>query len=152
MAVRTRAADGVTVVDDAYNAFPESMEAALRAAAALAADDSRRVVAVLGEMVAQGADSAARHRRVGALAADLGFAALIAVDGPHSEFYDGVGPAAMADAAYTRASGMAVFHVRNRNEALAVARGLVRPSDVVLVKGSHDLGLAALADALITGR
>lgn len=149
LAVRTRDSDGVTVVDDAFNAFPESMEAALHATTALAADDSRRLVAVLGEMVAQGTDSAPRHRRIGELAADLGFAALVVVDGPKSEFFDGTGPVAMVEAARTRAPGMAVRHVRDREEALTVARELIRPADVVLVKGSHDLGLNNLADALI---
>ncbi|MEY9855441.1 UDP-N-acetylmuramoyl-tripeptide--D-alanyl-D-alanine ligase [Catenulispora sp. GAS73] len=149
LAVRTRDVDKVTVVDDAFNAFPESMAAALHATWALAADDSRRVVAVLGEMVAQGADSAVRHARIGALAADLGFAALVVVDGPDSEFYDGTGPAALAEAARDRAPGMVIQRARNRDEALALVGELIRPDDVVLVKGSHDLGLNAVAEALI---
>ncbi|WP_194894226.1 UDP-N-acetylmuramoyl-tripeptide--D-alanyl-D-alanine ligase [Catenulispora pinisilvae] len=148
LAVRTRDSDGVTIVDDAYNAFPESMEAALNATTALAADGSRRIVGVLGEMVAQGTDSAARHRRIGDLAAELGFAALVVVDGPDSEFYDGTGPVALVEAARAGAPEMAVHHVRDREEALVAARKLIRPADVVLVKGSHDLGLNALADAL----
>lgn len=149
LAVRTRDVDRVTVVDDAYNAFPESMAAALYATWALAADDSRRVVAVLGEMVAQGTDTAVRHRRIGALAADLGFAALIVVDGPDSEFYDSARPAALADAARDGAPGMLVRRARDRDEALVLVRELIRPDDVVLVKGSHDLGLNAVAEALL---
>ncbi|WP_194921047.1 UDP-N-acetylmuramoyl-tripeptide--D-alanyl-D-alanine ligase [Catenulispora rubra] len=151
LAVRTRDTDKVTVVDDAYNAFPESMAAALYATWALAADDSRRVVGVLGEMVAQGADSAARHRQIGTLAADLGFAALVVVDGPDTEFYDGTGPVALADAARERGPGMVVQRARDADEALALVRELIRPDDVVLVKGSHDLGLNAVAEALIGG-
>jgi UDP-N-acetylmuramoyl-tripeptide--D-alanyl-D-alanine ligase len=149
MAVRTRLDNDVTVIDDAYNAFPESMEAALRATAALAANTSRRTIAILGEMVAQGADSAARHRMIGTLAADLGFAALIVVDGPDSTFYDGVGPAAMAAAARAAAPAMTLHRTRDRAEALERALGLIRPGDVVLVKGSHDLGLSILAEALL---
>jgi UDP-N-acetylmuramoyl-tripeptide--D-alanyl-D-alanine ligase len=149
LAVRTRDTDSVTVVDDAYNAFPESMEAALYATWALAADDSRRVVAVLGEMVAQGTDSADRHGRIGALAAELGIAALIVVDGPDTEFYDGTGPAALADAARAGAPGMVVQRAHDRHEALALVRELIRPDDVVLVKGSHDLGLNGVAEALL---
>ena len=150
LAVRTRDSDSVTVVDDAYNAFPESMEAALHATTALAAEDGRRTVAVLGEMVAQGPDSVERHRRIGTLAAELGFAALIVVDGPDSAFFDGTGPTALADAARTAAPDFAVRHARDREEALALACDVIRPSDVVLVKGSHELGLDALADALLT--
>lgn len=153
LAATTRGTDGLTVIDDAYNAFPEAMEAALRATAALAAPPTadrpaRRMIAVLGEMVAQGDQSVARHERVGELLAELDFAALIAVDGPDLPFYGGGGPAAMARTATTARPAMQVRRAADRDEALAHVRELVRPGDVVLVKASHELGLSALAAEL----
>jgi UDP-N-acetylmuramoyl-tripeptide--D-alanyl-D-alanine ligase len=112
LAATTRSTDGITVIDDAYNAFPEAMEVALRATAGLAAPTAdrpaRRTIAVLGEMVAQGQETVAHHERVGELLAELDFAALIAVDGPDLPFYGGAGPAAMARAASTARPTMQV--------------------------------------------
>jgi UDP-N-acetylmuramoyl-tripeptide--D-alanyl-D-alanine ligase len=153
LAVATRE-DGLTVVDDAFNAFPESVEAALRATVTLAASSAsasprRRAVAVLGEMVAQGSQTVARHEDVGRFAAELGFDVLIAVNGPDLPFYAGTGPAAMASAAAAARPAMVVRLVADRAEALAQVRELVRPGDVVLVKASHELGLSKLAADLL---
>ncbi|MET8867310.1 UDP-N-acetylmuramoyl-tripeptide--D-alanyl-D-alanine ligase, partial [Nonomuraea sp. NPDC004580] len=128
--------DGVTVVDDAYNANPESMRAGLRAVRALAGD--RRTVAVLGAMGQQADASRARHADVGALVALLGFDVLIAV---------GAGdPHAMAEAAAAR--GVHVHTVADPAEAAALATALLRPGDVVFVKASSEIGLGACARAL----
>ncbi|MEV4804430.1 UDP-N-acetylmuramoyl-tripeptide--D-alanyl-D-alanine ligase [Nonomuraea sp. NPDC049421] len=128
--------DGVTVVDDAYNANPESMRAGLRAVRALAGD--RRTVAVLGAMGQQADASRARHADVGALVALLGFDVLIAV---------GAGdPRAMAEAAASR--GVRVHTVADPAEAAALATELLRPGDVVFVKASSEIGLGACARAL----
>ncbi|MFB9469258.1 UDP-N-acetylmuramoyl-tripeptide--D-alanyl-D-alanine ligase [Nonomuraea salmonea] len=128
--------DGVTVVDDAYNANPESMRAGLRAVRALAGD--RRTVAVLGAMGQQADASRARHADVGALVALLGFDVLIAV---------GAGdPHAMAEAAASR--GVHVHTVADPAEAAALATELLRPGDVVFVKASSEIGLGACARAL----
>lgn len=70
--------DGVTVINDAYNANPESMAAALRALTGIGAG-RRRTVAVLGGMLELGPDEAQLHRRVGRLAADLGVQLLVTV-------------------------------------------------------------------------
>ncbi|MFI7673070.1 UDP-N-acetylmuramoyl-tripeptide--D-alanyl-D-alanine ligase [Actinophytocola sp. NPDC049390] len=130
----TERPDGVTVVNDAYNANPESMRAGLHAFRALAAD--RRTIAVLGAMGQQGDAARARHEQVGRLVADLGIDVLIAVgDGD---------PRAMARAA----SGVAVHPVDDVAEAVRVATELITPGDVVFVKASSEYGLDACARAL----
>ncbi|MBN9107775.1 MAG: UDP-N-acetylmuramoyl-tripeptide--D-alanyl-D-alanine ligase [Pseudonocardia sp.] len=120
-------ADGVTVVNDAYNANPESMRAALEALADLGRD--RRTWAVLGRMAELGDTEAAAHAEVAGAAAALGVGTLVAVGEP------GYGPAAR--------------HVTDPAAALALLRAEVSPGDVVLVKASRAVGLDRVADALL---
>lgn len=128
--------DGVTVIDDAYNANPESMRAGLRAFRALAGD--RRTIAVLGAMGQQADASQARHEQVGRLVAELGIDVLIAVgDGD---------PQAMARAA--AGAEVAVHTVDDVAGAVRVATELIAPGDVVFVKASSEYGLGACARAL----
>ncbi|MFB9252962.1 UDP-N-acetylmuramoyl-tripeptide--D-alanyl-D-alanine ligase [Sphaerisporangium melleum] len=130
--------DGVTVVNDAYNASPESMRAGLRAVKALAG--VRRTVAVLGAMGQQADASRARHVEVGRLVAELGFDVLIAV---------GEGdPVAMARAAESSGAGVAVHAVEDVAGALGLAAALLEAGDVVFVKASSEVGLGAVARAL----
>ncbi|QYC39753.1 UDP-N-acetylmuramoyl-tripeptide--D-alanyl-D-alanine ligase [Nonomuraea coxensis DSM 45129] len=132
--------DGVTVIDDAYNANPESMRAGLRAAKALAG--SRRTVAVLGGMGQQADVSRARHAEVGRLVAGLRFDVLITV---------GAGdPLATAEAARSSDQGVAVHTVEDVAEAVKLAGALLEPGDVVFVKASSEFGLGACARALAT--
>ncbi|MFF0773138.1 UDP-N-acetylmuramoyl-tripeptide--D-alanyl-D-alanine ligase [Nonomuraea wenchangensis] len=136
----TERPDGVTVVDDAYNANPESMRAGLRAAKALAG--VRRTVAVLGGMGQQADASRARHAEVGRLVADLRFDVLITV---------GAGdPLATAEAARSSGQGVAVHTVEDVTEAIELATALLEPGDVVFVKASSEYGLGACARALAT--
>ncbi|MEU4539938.1 UDP-N-acetylmuramoyl-tripeptide--D-alanyl-D-alanine ligase [Streptosporangium sp. NPDC023825] len=130
--------DGVTVVDDAYNASPESVRAGLRAVKALAG--TRRTVAVLGAMGQQAEASRARHAEMGRLVAGLRFDVLITV---------GAGdPLAMAEAAESSDRGVAVHTAEDVAEALRLATALVEPGDVVFVKASSEIGLGACARAL----
>ncbi|MEO3858212.1 UDP-N-acetylmuramoyl-tripeptide--D-alanyl-D-alanine ligase [Acrocarpospora sp. B8E8] len=130
--------DGITVVDDAYNANPESMRAGLRAVRALAG--TRRTVAVLGAMGQQADASRARHAELGRLVADLRFDVLIAV---------GAGdPLAMAEAAESSSQGVAVHTVEDVAGALRLATALLEPGDLVFVKASSEIGLGACARAL----
>jgi UDP-N-acetylmuramoyl-tripeptide--D-alanyl-D-alanine ligase len=130
--------DGVTVVNDAYNANPESMRAGLRAVKALAG--ARRTVAVLGAMGEQADVSRARHAEMGRLVAHLRFDVLIAV---------GAGdPLAMAEAAESSNRGVAVHTVEDVAGAIRLATALVERGDVVLVKASSEVGLSACARAL----
>ena len=127
----TRRADGVTVVNDAYNANPESMRAAL--AAVLGMTGERRI-AVLGAMGELGPGADDEHTRLGvdaAAAADLVVA---------------VGP----DAEGIAAAGEESVHVPDRAAARQLLAEVLRPGDVVLVKASRAYGLELLAADLVT--
>ena len=136
----TRRDDGVTVVNDAYNANPESMRAAL---AALAGLPGGRRIAVLGAMAELGPDAAAEHERLGRDAAAAGVDLVVAV-GP-----DAVGIADGAAAAGRRAGEESV-HVPDRAAARELLAEVLRPGDVVLVKASRAYGLEVLAADLLT--
>lgn len=129
--------DGVTVIDDAYNANPASTQAAIRTLAAMAA--GRRTIAVLGEMMHQAEGTIHHHHAIGALAGMLGIDVLVAVG-------QGGGPDALAAAA--DGAGVSVFAVPDGDAAIGLLRGALRPGDVVLVKASHMVGLSAVAAAL----
>jgi UDP-N-acetylmuramoyl-tripeptide--D-alanyl-D-alanine ligase len=135
-----RRADGVTVVNDAYNANPESMRAAL---AALAGLPGLRRIAVLGPMAELGPDAAAEHERLGRDAAAAGVDLVLAVGA------DAVGIAEGASAAGRRAGEESV-HVPDRATARELLAELLRPGDVVLVKASRSYGLELLAADLLT--
>jgi UDP-N-acetylmuramoyl-tripeptide--D-alanyl-D-alanine ligase len=119
-----RLANGVTVVNDAYNANPASTEAALEAIARAAG----RAIAVLGEMRELGAESAALHRRVGAYAAACGVHWLLAV-----------GPQSAETAAGARAAGtdLEVTVCADAASAAALLVARWRRGDAILVKGSR---------------
>jgi UDP-N-acetylmuramoyl-tripeptide--D-alanyl-D-alanine ligase len=138
-----RRADGVTVVNDAYNANPESMRAALAALAGMA---GTRRIAVLGGMAELGPDAAAEHERLGRDAVAAGVDLLVAV-GP-----DAVGIAAGASAAglgASRGTGEESVHVPDRAAARELLSDVLRPGDVVLVKASRSYGLELLAADLL---
>ena len=120
-------ADGVTVIDDSYNANPASTAAALRALAAMAR--GRRAIAVLGYLAELGGYERTGHEEVGRLAAELGVDLLIAVGTPAAPILDGA-------AAVASWEGKSV-QVTEQEEAVALLREHLRPGDVVLVKGSR---------------
>jgi UDP-N-acetylmuramoyl-tripeptide--D-alanyl-D-alanine ligase len=130
---------GVSVINDAYNANPESMASALRALAVLA--QGRRAVAVLGEMAELGPHARQAHEAAGALAAELGVQHLIAVGGPARPIVDGAG----------RQSGWhgATDWVEDNDAAIARLRELLRPGDVLLVKGSRSAQLQLVASGVL---
>ncbi|GAA1911963.1 UDP-N-acetylmuramoyl-tripeptide--D-alanyl-D-alanine ligase [Nocardioides lentus] len=134
-------ADGVTVVNDAYNANPASVRAALDTLADMTAS-GRRGVAVLGEMKELGDGAAQAHHEVGAHAGRRGVAVVVAVDA------EAGGPAAgLADGA--ERAGARVVRTAGRDEATAWVRQNVLPGDVVLVKASRGVALEHLAQALL---
>ncbi len=138
MDVRDRA-DGVRVVNDAYNANPTSMAAALKAARWMARD--RRCVAVLGEMAELGEAAIEEHDRIGEQVARLGIEELVTI-----------GELGRTIARGATREGVEPGHVRECDtvdEALAALRELVRPGDVVLVKASRVMGLERLVAALL---
>ncbi len=132
-------ADGVTIVNDAYNANPESMRAALRALTAMRGGG--RTIAVIGEMRELGKDSILQHERVGFFAAELGVDDLVSI-GP------GAAPAARAFKTARPDRGLQIDAV---DEARPVLEDLLVHGDVVLLKSSRDSGLRHLGDALAAG-
>ncbi len=130
---------GGLVINDAYNANPDSMAAALRSLAGLRRT-SGRLVAILGDMLELGPDSAAHHRAVGELAAAVGVEVLIAVGEQSDEM-----------AAGAAAAGLVAVEVADAAGAADAAVSLVRPGDVVLVKASRGLALEAVAQRLLVG-
>ena len=144
MRVSTRA-DGVTVIDDAYNANPDSMRAGLQALAWISAGrgaDRRRSWAVLGEMAELGDDAISEHDRIGRLAVRLDVSRLIVVG-------TGRSMSAMHHGAVMEGSwGGEAAIAADADAALALLRAELQPGDVVLVKASNAAGLGALADSL----
>lgn len=139
--------DGVTVVNDAYNANPESMRAALRALASMGrAAEARggRTWAVLGEMAELGGESLAEHDAVGRLAVRLNVSKLVAVGGQAAAW--------VQMGAYNEGSwGEESVHVSDAEAAIDLLRSELRPGDVVLVKASRAVGLERVALALLDG-
>jgi UDP-N-acetylmuramoyl-tripeptide--D-alanyl-D-alanine ligase len=132
---------GVRVVDDAYNATPDSMRAALRTLADMALQ-RRRSIAVLGEMRELGPDSVREHDAVGALVAELGIDRLVVV---------GRGALAVHTAAtHARDWQGSSTWVETVADAVALLADELRPDDVVLVKSSNGAGLLRLADAIVS--
>jgi UDP-N-acetylmuramoyl-tripeptide--D-alanyl-D-alanine ligase len=124
---------GVLLINDCYNANPLSMRAALLNLAERAGP--RRRVAVLGEMAELGESAAEHHRGVGAVAAQAGVDELIGV-GPLAREYE------------TAANGISTQHADTAADAADALARLIRPGDVVLVKGSRAVGLEAVAAKL----
>jgi UDP-N-acetylmuramoyl-tripeptide--D-alanyl-D-alanine ligase len=144
MHVTTRP-DGVTVIDDAYNANPDSMQAGLKSLAWMARQSTqpRRSWAVLGEMAELGDDAISEHDRIGRLAVRLDVSRLIVVG-------TGRSMGAMHHGAVMEGSwGGEATMVADADAALALLRAELRPGDVVLVKASNAAGLGKLAEALV---
>ncbi|MGV0607574.1 UDP-N-acetylmuramoyl-tripeptide--D-alanyl-D-alanine ligase [Mycolicibacterium sp. XJ1904] len=144
MQVATRG-DGVTVINDAYNANPDSMGAGLKALAWMArvGGARRRSWAVLGEMAELGDDAISEHDRIGRLAVRLDVSRLIVVG-------TGRTMSAMHHGAVMEGSwGAEATMVADADAALDLLRAELQPSDVVLVKASNAAGLGALAEALL---
>jgi UDP-N-acetylmuramoyl-tripeptide--D-alanyl-D-alanine ligase len=135
----TERPDGVTVVNDAYNANPESVRSALDTVVHMARGG--RAFAVLGEMAELGAATISEHEKIGAYAARGGLAGLIAV-----------GETAAAVLKGTEQVGTWTgerVHVEDVGAAVAALGERLRPGDVVLIKGSRVAGLERVAQAVL---
>jgi UDP-N-acetylmuramoyl-tripeptide--D-alanyl-D-alanine ligase len=134
-------AHGAWIINDAYNANPDSMKAALIALKEF--PGANRRVAVLGSMGELGRHAAELHRATGEFAARQGVAFLIVV-GPHAEAY----------AQGAMAAGLShnqIVSALDAEEATTALRPLMREGDVILVKGSHFMGLERLVSVLSGG-
>jgi len=137
-----RRADGVTVINDAYNANPESVRAALEALGHLA--QGGRGFAVLGHMAELGGTSPARHAEAGEFAARVlgpALAGLIAVGPEAAPLLDG--------ARHVPSWPGEALGVPDGPAALAVLADRLKPGDVVLVKASRAVHLEGIAEVLL---
>ena len=128
---------GVTVIEDCYNASPDSMKAAISVLKAL---PNARKIALLGDMLELGDASEEGHRHTGEWVAEAGINVLIAY-GPRS--------GAMAEAA--KAQGVTTVHCQNEQEVLQCLRQFVQPGDALLAKASHAMKLEELLQDYYAG-
>jgi UDP-N-acetylmuramoyl-tripeptide--D-alanyl-D-alanine ligase len=131
--------DDITIINDAYNASPDSMAAALKTLAQVRRPGTR-TVAVLGEMSELGEFSGDEHDRIGLLAVRLGISQLVVV---------GRGARRLHISAINEGSwdGESAF-VETDDEAFELVTESIRPGDTVLVKSSNSAGLRHLGDRL----
>lgn len=138
MAVERRA-DGLVVLNDSYNANPESTRAALKALASMSR--GKRSWAVLGEMAELGADSVSAHDEIGRLAVRLNISRLVVVGERAGAMHLG--------ASHEGSWGEESVLVPDTDAAIELLRGELGPDDVVLVKASKVAELGKVADALL---
>lgn len=140
MEVLTRE-DGAIVINDAYNASPDSTAAALKTLAQLGREENRRTVAVIGEMAELGPYAQEEHDRIGRLAVRLDIRQLVVVGDAARHVHAAAGLEGSWD-------GESVF-VPDIDAAYDVLRDVLRPEDIVLVKSSKSAGLRFLGDRLV---
>jgi UDP-N-acetylmuramoyl-tripeptide--D-alanyl-D-alanine ligase len=131
--------DGIVVINDAYNASPDSMAAALKTLAQIV-EPGQRSVAVLGEMAELGEYANEEHDRIGRLAVRLNIGQLIVVGHDARHIHNAAG----LEGSWDGESKL----VATADEAYDVVRELLRPNDVVLVKSSGSAGLRFLGDRI----
>ncbi|MGO2051713.1 UDP-N-acetylmuramoyl-tripeptide--D-alanyl-D-alanine ligase [Glutamicibacter sp. 287] len=139
---RIERADGVTIINDAYNANPESMRAALRTLAELGLPDeqghARRTWAVLGEMLELGDDSRHEHDVLGRIAVRMNIKKLLVIGwGAKLAYNSAVLEGSWGDEAY---------FVEDLDEARTLLQEQLLPGDIVLFKSSNGAGLRFLGD------
>ena len=132
--------EGWIIVNDAYNANPDSMRAGLEVLASMST--GHRSWAVLGEMKELGETAEAEHEAIGRLVGDLGITRLV-----------GIGEGARPMERACKAEGSFLTEatwVATPDEAITLLRSELSPGDVVLVKASRSIGLERLAAALMS--
>jgi len=132
--------DGVTIINDAYNASPDSTKAALQTLAQLG-KTGRRTIAILGEMAELGAESRQQHDAIGRIVVRLNIDQLIVVGTAAKLIHMG------AEQEGSWAGESKFFD--SIDEALAYVRGMLRAGDLVLVKSSKSANLRHLGDNLM---
>lgn len=126
--------NGITLIDDTYNANPESMEASLRTLSKC----KGRKVAVLGDMLELGAVSGEEHRKIGRLAGMLGVDFVVAIGAHSGDVVEGAASAGVKGS----------YGYRDKKEAMEPLRGIIREGDSVLVKGSRAVGLEEIVEEI----
>jgi UDP-N-acetylmuramoyl-tripeptide--D-alanyl-D-alanine ligase len=139
---RTERADGVTIINDAYNANPESMRAALRTLADLG--QGRRTWAVLGAMLELGEDSIREHTAVGTQVVRLNISRLVVVGREARALY--------VSAVQEGSWGDECVFAETADEAFELLDAELEPGDLVLFKSSNSVGLRHLGDRIALPR
>ena len=129
---------GVTVINDCYNANPASMKAAVQLLAQRGM--GRTTIAVLGDMLELGAGAVAMHKEVGEFVAQRGIDQLVACGELGQSFAEGAERAGFDQAR--------IVLVDDATAAAAAVKAVVKPGDVVLVKASRGMKLEQVAQAL----
>ncbi|MFF3556242.1 UDP-N-acetylmuramoyl-tripeptide--D-alanyl-D-alanine ligase [Streptomyces tsukubensis] len=129
--------DGVTVINDAYNASPDSVLHAIKTLTAMGRASGRRTIAVLGQMNELGDGSRAAHEEVGQIAAAEGVDQLLAIGGDEARWMQ------------QAATGISAVHLPDQDTALELLTRTLQPRDIVLIKASRGVELQQLADALL---
>ncbi|WP_214327789.1 UDP-N-acetylmuramoyl-tripeptide--D-alanyl-D-alanine ligase [Nonomuraea sediminis] len=155
----TERPDGVTVVNDAYNANPDSMRAAFAALGTLGKD--RRRFAVIAALRELGEDSVALNEELGRLAGGAGLTGLVVAGPEAGPVLEGAFDAAQRTASgpdgpggglpYDGSGVTRIVHVPDAEAAAAELGGWLRPGDTVLVKGPRAMGLERTAELLLGG-
>ena len=122
-------AGGLTIVNDAYNANPESMRAALRFLAMKEVPAGGRRVAILGDMLELGANADQFHRELGEFLKTLAIQAVFAYGPRMRHLVEAVGHERWA------------LHFNSKSELIAEAKQSLRPGDVLLLKGSRGMAM-----------
>lgn len=135
----TRLPDGIIVVDDTYNSNPEALASVLATLEA-SPTEGRRVL-VMGDMLELGPRSLAFHQEAGALAARSKVVLLV-----------GVGPFARHAVEAARREGIEAHAADHAAHAAQMVPGLLRPGDLVVIKGSRGVRLELVVDALVSRR
>lgn len=130
---RVAGRNGSIIINDAYNASPDSVAAALDVLRSV----SGRKILVFGDMLEMGPEGEPAHRQVGRAAAEAGVARLVAV-----------GDLAALAAERAAELGLATDAVEDVAEAAALLAPELQPGDVVLVKGSRAMGLERVVEEL----
>lgn len=130
-------AGGYTLIDDTYNANPESMNSALRTLK----EARGRKVAVLGDMLELGAASDAEHKGIGRLAAEVGVEVLVAIGSSSETTAEGARAAGLKD----------VFSFNSKRNAIELLKRILHEGDTVLVKGSRGIALEEVVEGLKAG-
>ncbi|GAA2182273.1 UDP-N-acetylmuramoyl-tripeptide--D-alanyl-D-alanine ligase [Leucobacter tardus] len=131
--------DGTVIINDAYNASPDSMSAALRTLAQIAKPEGR-TIAVLGAMSELGEFAGEEHDRIGLQAVRLGISEVVVVGAEARRLHI----SAINEGSW---DGESVFF-ENADDAYAYLTGTLQPHDTVLVKSSNAAGLRTLGDRL----
>ena len=129
----------VWLIDDTYNANPQSMQVALRFLAGVPGTGRR--IAVLGDMLELGAEGPALHREIGTAVSGANIHTLIALGSEAEYIADGAQQAGM--------DRHRIHHTLSQQEVLELLNDIARPCDVILFKGSRGMAMERLVDALV---